>query len=115
MTAILTLKAGLPPWAGVIGAALLTAGVGFLLGLPALRLRGHFLALATLSFAAAIPQIAVKWDPVTGGASGLAPAKFPSDAAAYWTMLVVLVGLAAGLAAAVGTLGTPVLQALRRE
>jgi ABC-type branched-subunit amino acid transport system ATPase component/ABC-type branched-subunit amino acid transport system permease subunit len=88
--AILTVKAGLPPFVGVLAAGLFTAVVGWLLGLPALRLRGHFLALATLSFGTALPQVALKWDPVTGGAFGLSPTKFPSDLAAYWVIALVL-------------------------
>jgi branched-chain amino acid transport system permease protein len=93
-TAYLTLEAGLPPWLGVPLGGLVAAVVGFLLGLPALRLHGHFLALATLSFGAAVPQVALKWDAVTGGAMGLSPAGFPSDLAAYWTSLAVLAVLA---------------------
>lgn len=89
-TAFLTLKAGLPIWMGVPLAGLVSAMVGFVLGLPALRLHGHFLALATLSFGAAIPQIALKWNRVTGGAMGLSPGKFPSDRIAYWVILGVL-------------------------
>jgi branched-chain amino acid transport system permease protein len=88
--AILSLKAGLPPWLGVPLGGLVAAAVGFLLGLPALRLSGHFLALATLGFGAAVPEVALKWDRLTGGAMGLAPAKFPSDLIAYWTILAVL-------------------------
>ncbi|MFZ5825554.1 MAG: branched-chain amino acid ABC transporter permease [Bacillota bacterium] len=88
--AFLTLKAGMPIWVGVPVAGLVSAVVGFLLGLPALRLHGHFLALATLSFGAAIPQIALKWQSVTGGAMGLMPPKFPSDRIAYWAVLGVL-------------------------
>jgi ABC-type branched-subunit amino acid transport system ATPase component/ABC-type branched-subunit amino acid transport system permease subunit len=113
--AILSVKLGLPPWLGVIGGALFTAVIGFLLGLPALRLRGHFLALATLSFAAAIPQIAVKWDPVTGGASGLAPTKFPSDAVAYWTTLAVLVLLSWVAANLLGSRPGRALHAVRES
>jgi branched-chain amino acid transport system permease protein len=93
-TAFLTLKAGLSPLVGVPLGGALAALVGFLLGLPALRLHGHFLALATLSFGAAVPQVALKWDAVTGGAMGLSPARFPSDRAAYWAILGVLAGLA---------------------
>lgn len=89
-TAFLTLKAGLPPWVAVPAAGVITALAGLLLGLPALRLHGHFLALATLSFGAAIPQIALKWNSVTGGAMGLSPARFPSDRVAYWVILGVL-------------------------
>ena len=90
VAAILTVKAGLPPFVGVIAAGLFTAVVGWLLGLPALRLRGHFLALATLSFGTALPQVALKWDPVTGGAFGLSPTRFPSDLVAYWVIALVL-------------------------
>jgi ABC-type branched-subunit amino acid transport system ATPase component/branched-subunit amino acid ABC-type transport system permease component len=71
-------------------AGLVTAVVGWLLGLPALRLRGHFLALATLSFGTALPQVALKWDAVTGGAFGLSPTRFPSDLVAYWLIALVL-------------------------
>lgn len=92
-TAFLTLKAGLPIGAGVAAGGLVAAAVGFLMGLPALRLHGHFLALATLSFGAAVPQIALKWDTVTGGAMGLSPPKFPSDRVAYWIILLVLAAL----------------------
>ncbi|MFZ5818090.1 MAG: branched-chain amino acid ABC transporter permease [Bacillota bacterium] len=89
-TAFLTLKAGLPIWLSVPLAGVVAGLVGFVLGLPALRLHGHFLALATLSFGVAIPQIALKWDAVTGGAMGLSPAGFPSDRVAYWVILGVL-------------------------
>ena len=65
--AILRLKAGLPPWLGVPLGGLVAAAVGFLRGLPALRLSGHFLALATLGFGAAVPEVALKWDRLTGG------------------------------------------------
>lgn len=89
-TAFFTLKAGLPIWLGVPLAGLVAGLAGFVLGLPALRLHGHFLALATLSFGVAIPQIVLKWDKVTGGAMGLSPARFASDRIAYWVTLAVL-------------------------
>ena len=92
-TAYLTLKAGLPIWVGVPAGGVVAAAAGWLLGLPALRLHGQFLALATLSFGAAIPQIALKWSRVTGGAMGLSPRHLPSDRAAYWLILAVLAAL----------------------
>lgn len=68
--AILSTKVGLPflitlPLTGVI-----TGIIGLLIGLPAVRLRGHFLAVATLGFGLSIPQIALNWDSLTGGYSG---------------------------------------------
>jgi branched-chain amino acid transport system permease protein len=50
----------------------LAAGVvGFLIGLPALRLSGLYLALATFAFAVAMPSLLRKFSGVTGGGQGL--------------------------------------------
>jgi branched-chain amino acid transport system permease protein len=50
----------------------LAAGlVGFLIGLPALRLSGLYLALATFAFAVAMPSLLKKFDHLTGGSEGL--------------------------------------------
>jgi branched-chain amino acid transport system permease protein len=45
--------------------------VGFLIGLPALRLSGIYLALATFAFAIAIPSLLKKFSGLTGGGQGL--------------------------------------------
>jgi branched-chain amino acid transport system permease protein len=52
-------------------AAVVGGGVGLLLGLPALRLRGLYLALATFGVAVAFPTILKKFDHFTGGSTGL--------------------------------------------
>jgi branched-chain amino acid transport system permease protein len=50
----------------------LAAGVvGFVIGLPALRLRGLYLALATFAFAVAMPSLLKKFSGLTGGTQGL--------------------------------------------
>jgi branched-chain amino acid transport system permease protein len=50
----------------------LAAGiVGFLIGLPALRLSGLYLALATFAFAVAMPSLLRKFSGLTGGGQGL--------------------------------------------
>ena len=50
----------------------LTAGVvGFLIGLPALRLSGLYLAMATFAFAVAMPSMLKKFSGLTGGGQGL--------------------------------------------
>jgi branched-chain amino acid transport system permease protein len=51
-------------------AGVVTGAVGFLLGLPAGRLRSHYLAVATLGFGLAMPQIALNLG-ITGGFTGL--------------------------------------------
>lgn len=52
-----TSKAGFPYFASVIMAAIFAGLVGLVLGLPALRLSGPYLAVATFSFAIAVPQM----------------------------------------------------------
>ncbi|MFO8048058.1 MAG: branched-chain amino acid ABC transporter permease [Desulfosudaceae bacterium] len=69
-TIILMTQAQLPFLAALILAALAAAGLGFLIGLPALRLEGPYLAIATLGFGLTITQIIGKID-LFGGRQGL--------------------------------------------
>jgi len=55
---------------GVFAGALVAALVGFLIGIPTLRLRGDYLAIATLGLSEIIRIIILNFD-FTGGASGL--------------------------------------------
>ncbi len=50
---------------------LLAALVGLLVGLPALRLRGLYLAIATLAFGFIIEELIARWDGMTGGNAGM--------------------------------------------
>jgi branched-chain amino acid transport system permease protein len=62
-----------PYWATIPAAAGVCFVSGFLFGLPALRLRGHYLALATFALAVAMPQI-LKYKKIedwTGGVQGI--------------------------------------------
>ncbi len=52
-------------------AALLTGAVGFLFGLPALRLSGLYLALATFAIAVSAPAVIKRFEGFTGGGSGI--------------------------------------------
>ena len=52
-------------------AGLVAGIVGFLFGLPAQRLAGVSLALATFAVAVSLPQVAKKFETVTGGGGGL--------------------------------------------
>lgn len=76
-------------------AAALCFVAGFLLGLPALRLEGLYLALATFSLALAVPQILKYFESWTGGSQGLvltkpgAPLGLPLDAD-QWLYFVAL-------------------------
>jgi branched-chain amino acid transport system permease protein len=72
-TAILLDKTAIPYWAAVPIAGAICLGAGFLFGLPALRLEGLYLALATLALAVATPQILKfkGFDQWTGGVQGI--------------------------------------------
>ena len=73
VAAILMDKTGMPYWATIPFAGLACFVAGFLFGLPALRLEGLYLALATFALGVAMPQILKHkalehW---TGGAMGV--------------------------------------------
>ena len=69
--AILTRTLGLSSWIGMVAALLLCAVVGLGVGFPALRLRGHYLALVTLGFGEIVLLAATNWESLTGGAFGM--------------------------------------------
>ena len=73
VTAVLMYQYEVPYWATLPVSAIVCAVVGFLIGLPALRLGGLYLALTTFALAVAVPQL-LKHDalePWTGGVQGL--------------------------------------------
>jgi len=96
-----------PYWATLPIAGLVCFCFGFLFGLPALRLRGHYLALATFALAVAMPQI-LKYKHIeqwTGGVQGIVimkPAapfglKITPDQWLYlFTLAILLLAFAAG-------------------
>lgn len=79
---------------GIASAALLALAIGF----PTLRLRGHYLAMATLALGMIVQEIAVQWDAVTMGYTGIAaiPAlgafgwELPNERAQLAALLVAL-------------------------
>ena len=52
-------------------AALLSAAVGIIVGLPALRVKGMYLAIATMAFGFIVEEVLARWESVTGGNTGL--------------------------------------------
>ena len=62
---------GLPLPVGVISAVVFSAVIGGLVGIPALRMTGIYLAVATLAFAVIVEQVLVHWESVTGGFRGM--------------------------------------------
>jgi branched-chain amino acid transport system permease protein len=55
----------------MLAAALLSAAVGIVVGLPALRVKGIYLGIATLAFGFIVEEGLARWESVTGGNSGM--------------------------------------------
>jgi branched-chain amino acid transport system permease protein len=70
-TAMLMLRVGLYWWAGAILGGVLASIYAVILGIPILRLRGHYFAIATLGINRATEQIALDWGSFTGGGKGI--------------------------------------------
>jgi len=67
----LLVLAGFPFWVGFLAAGAFAAFFGFLLSIPALRLRGDFLAIATLGFGEIIRSFMLNWSELTRGPLGI--------------------------------------------
>lgn len=64
-------RVGAPFALALLAAGLVAALFGILVGFPALRLKGPYLAIATLGFGVAVYQVFSNWDLVSGGRMGL--------------------------------------------
>jgi branched-chain amino acid transport system permease protein len=70
-SAILTTRVGLNPWAAMLVAAVLSATIAGLVGMPTLRLKGYYLAMATLGVNEIIYILLVQLRPLTNGTDGI--------------------------------------------
>ena len=77
-TSALLMLAGWPWWFAVLAAATLGALAGFLIGLPCMRLRGDYLAIATLGFGEIIRSVMKNWISLTNGPLGIKAIPKPS-------------------------------------
>lgn len=68
---ILTVKYGFPLWPAMATGMLATGAVAYLVGYPALKLKGHYLVMATLGFSIIINILMGELDFLTGGHDGL--------------------------------------------
>ena len=79
--------------------ALLAALIAALIGLPVLRLKGHYFAIATLGVAEAFRQIADTWDRVTQGSTGIdLPLRTEGEFFYYSALAFVALGVLVTLA-----------------
>lgn len=92
------IKHGVPWVAAVALAVVITTACGIIVGLPALRMSGIYLAIATLAFATIIQEVFSRWESVTHGFAGMPVEKpvifgvsFAHDTAFYYLCLFFLV------------------------
>ncbi len=95
-TALLTIRLGAPFWVSLPCGALIATVIGALVAVPALRLGGLFLAMATLAFNQTVEWILLQWVGLTGGPDGLPVPRpelgafvFSSDVSLYYLALVI--------------------------
>jgi branched-chain amino acid transport system permease protein len=99
--ALLQQKLHFPAVAAVAGGAIVATFFGLLIGLPTLRLRGHYLALATIGFGEIVFLTLKNWISFTNGPDGLNVARpfWPGSALAYDRIYYYIVLAIAGAAA----------------
>ena len=67
---ILTTKLAISPWLAILAGMVLAGSLAYAIGIPALRLKGHYLAMATLGFGMIVYIIFNEYVGLTGGPSG---------------------------------------------
>jgi branched-chain amino acid transport system permease protein len=103
-TEAVLVQAGWPFPLALCAAAALSAAVGCCVGLPALRVKGIYLGIATLSFGFIVEEGLVRWESRTGGSAGMHvqhPAlwrwQLETPAQFYFLCLVLTVGVTLGI------------------
>ena len=70
-TVLLMEKAGWPYLAATAASIVLVSIIGGLLAMPALRVRGPYLAMVTIAFGFIVEHVTIEWQSFTGGGNGL--------------------------------------------
>jgi branched-chain amino acid transport system permease protein len=94
--ALSVINLGLPFLLGVAFAGIMAALFGALVALPALRVQGHYLAIATLGFALIVQQVLFEWETLTGGRQGLfvpRPSLFGVELTSDFSYYYLLLGI----------------------
>jgi branched-chain amino acid transport system permease protein len=94
-SALLNLRFGFPPWLTIPLGALMAVIAGLVVGIPCLRLRGPYLALATLAFPIILMGIIFTIPDMTGGELGVSGIKplASSRIATYYICVILMLGL----------------------
>ncbi len=100
ISAVLTTTYGFPIWPTILLAMVITGMVALAIGIPTLKLEGHYLVMATLGFNVIVYIVMIQLEPVTGGPSGFsgiprlqaAGFVFDSDRKIYFLLWAVSIG-----------------------
>ena len=103
-TGLLTVKLEWSPWLGLLASVALPAATGWIIGRLALKLRGAYFVLLTISFAGVVSLVSVNWmdltngplglpgvPPVEIGLPGLHPLSLRAKGAYYYLVLVAVI------------------------
>ena len=97
-TAILTERIGIPFLVSLLLGGLVSAAIGAIAALPALRLKSLYLAIATLGYGLVLQKILFEWRGLTGGGGGMelrpasiGPISLASGPAMYAVVLAIVV------------------------
>lgn len=88
-SALLSMNAGVPYPFSLVLAALISAGIAFLIGGPILRLKGVYLAITTVGFGELVRFTVLNWD-YAGGAMGLSGIPAATETWHVFAFLVLL-------------------------
>ncbi|WP_394235626.1 branched-chain amino acid ABC transporter permease [Niallia oryzisoli] len=91
-SAIITMKLGLPFWLAIVTGGIAAALSGLIIGIPTLRLRGDYLAIATLGFGEIVRIILLNVDYV-GGASGMQVSHMATWPWVFFSMLLTILAI----------------------
>src|SRR6266851_179138 len=94
-TGLLTVKLEWSAWIGLLAAIVLPAVAGYVIGRLALKLRGAYFVLLTISFAGCVSLVSVNWMDLTNGPLGLpgVPALSPRTKTAFYYVVLAAVAL----------------------
>jgi branched-chain amino acid transport system permease protein len=106
-TRVVDPEAGIPPILAVLAAPVVTAATAAVIGVPLLRLRGHYLAFATLALHLIAFSLLYAWDRFSGGQYGISVTKplevfghhlrGPDHAAVVWGLVGLVLVLTTNL------------------
>ncbi|MEW6054284.1 MAG: branched-chain amino acid ABC transporter permease [Nitrospirota bacterium] len=94
-SSLLALNYGVSPWLGLVIGACFASIIGLIIGIPSIRLKGDYLALATFGFGVIVYSVSKNWVDLTRGPMGLPGipkfSVFGFELQPLWTYLILVI------------------------